>query len=69
MQQCQVSPASNGAAATSYANARVWVLPNPSGLNRTFTLRRLIQHYSALREEADHYLGAWEKAQATSAQT
>ena len=52
-----------------YASARVWILPNPSGLNRNFTLRRLIQHYSALREEAGQYLRAWENAQATSDQT
>lgn len=32
-----------------FCNATVWVLPNPSGLNRGFTLPMLINHYQALR--------------------
>ncbi|KAF1066043.1 MAG: G/U mismatch-specific DNA glycosylase [Pseudomonas citronellolis] len=30
--------------------ARVWLLPNPSGLNRAFSLERLVEHYRALRQ-------------------
>jgi double-stranded uracil-DNA glycosylase len=29
--------------------AHIWVLPNPSGLNRAFSLQQLVQAYSALR--------------------
>jgi len=32
-----------------FCNATVWILPNPSGLNRGFTLQMLITHYQALR--------------------
>ena len=35
------------------ADARVWVLPNPSGLNRRWTAAALITEYSHLREAAD----------------
>ena len=31
-----------------FCNAIVWVLPNPSGLNRSFTLSSLVEHYQAL---------------------
>jgi TDG/mug DNA glycosylase family protein len=31
--------------------ARAWVLPNPSGLNRAFTLDRLVEHYGGLRAD------------------
>ena len=31
---------------------RVWVLPNPSGLNAHFTLPRLVEEFTKLREEA-----------------
>ena len=31
------------------AGARVWVLPNPSGLNASWTLPRLAEAYGALR--------------------
>jgi TDG/mug DNA glycosylase family protein len=31
-----------------FGNAAVWVLPNPSGLNRGFNLARLVCHYQAL---------------------
>jgi len=31
------------------AEARVWVLPNPSGLNASWTLPRLVDAYAALR--------------------
>jgi TDG/mug DNA glycosylase family protein len=39
--------------------AKVWVLPNPSGLNRGFTLKDLIAHYGELYleiEEPDTFL-------------
>jgi TDG/mug DNA glycosylase family protein len=32
----------------SIANARVWVLPNPSGLNKSFSLEKLVMAYSDL---------------------
>jgi TDG/mug DNA glycosylase family protein len=32
--------------------ARVWILPNPSGLNRGFSLDRLVDAYAALRRAA-----------------
>lgn len=31
-----------------FCGAKVWVLPNPSGLNRGFTLDDLVTHYSEL---------------------
>ncbi|MDT7682738.1 MAG: double-stranded uracil-DNA glycosylase [Pseudonocardiales bacterium] len=34
------------------AEARVWVLPNPSGLNRRWSLPALVAEYSRLREVA-----------------
>jgi TDG/mug DNA glycosylase family protein len=33
-----------------FAGAAVWLLPNPSGLNRAFSLIRLTEHYLELRE-------------------
>jgi TDG/mug DNA glycosylase family protein len=33
------------------AGARVWVLPNPSGLNASWSLSRLAEAYGALREQ------------------
>ncbi|MGO7631825.1 hypothetical protein ACC692_37750, partial [Rhizobium ruizarguesonis] len=32
-----------------FAGAGVWLLPNPSGLNRAFTLTNLTEHYLELR--------------------
>lgn len=32
-----------------FAGASVWVLPNPSGLNRAFDLAKLTEHYRKLR--------------------
>jgi len=32
-----------------FAGAEVWILPNPSGLNRSFTLEALVEAYSELR--------------------
>ncbi len=34
---------------TTYAGAQAWVLPNPSGLNRAFTLDQLVLAYRQLR--------------------
>jgi TDG/mug DNA glycosylase family protein len=33
----------------TFAEAKAWVLPNPSGLNRGFTLKALVKAYSELR--------------------
>lgn len=38
-----------GAQAQNFARAKVWVLPNPSGLNRSFSLDRLVEAYGELR--------------------
>jgi TDG/mug DNA glycosylase family protein len=51
-----------GAQRASFAGARVWVLPNPSGLNRAFTLDRLVQAYTALRVSVAAELMAWRRA-------
>ena len=37
----------------TFGNAAVWVLPNPSGRNRAFTLDRLVDAYRALRLAVD----------------
>ncbi|NKJ36427.1 MULTISPECIES: G/U mismatch-specific DNA glycosylase [Rhizobium] len=36
-----------------FAGAQTWVLPNPSGLNRAFSLDRLKAHYLQLRAETE----------------
>ncbi|TXH83870.1 MAG: G/U mismatch-specific DNA glycosylase [Rhizobium sp.] len=36
-----------------FAGASIWVLPNPSGLNRAFDLARLTEHYRALKLAID----------------
>jgi double-stranded uracil-DNA glycosylase len=36
-----------------FGGASVWVLPNPSGLNRAFTLEALVEAYRALRLALD----------------
>ena len=33
-----------------FAGTMAWILPNPSGLNRTFTLDALVMAYAELRE-------------------
>ena len=44
-----------GSQAKRFGGAEVWILPNPSGLNRTFTLGKLVEAYTALRETVtDH---------------
>ena len=41
-----------GPAADPLGPSRVWVLPNPSGLNAHFRLERLVQEFARLREAA-----------------
>jgi TDG/mug DNA glycosylase family protein len=41
-----------GAQPVRLAGARVWVLPNPSGLNASWTLPRLAEAYGAMRSSA-----------------
>jgi TDG/mug DNA glycosylase family protein len=41
-----------GEQAGNLESSKVWVLPNPSGLNRSFTLERLVDAYAALRRAA-----------------
>ncbi|MQB44470.1 G/U mismatch-specific DNA glycosylase [Rhizobium sp. ICMP 5592] len=36
-----------------FAGASVWVLPNPSGLNRAFDLTRLTEHYREMKLAVD----------------
>jgi TDG/mug DNA glycosylase family protein len=38
-----------GRQAELFAGAQAWVLPNPSGLNRAFSLDDLVAAYKALR--------------------
>jgi TDG/mug DNA glycosylase family protein len=38
-----------GEQAEDLESSKVWILPNPSGLNRGFTLDRLVDAYAALR--------------------
>jgi TDG/mug DNA glycosylase family protein len=38
-----------GGQAEAFGSARAWLLPNPSGLNRAFTLDKLVEHYELLR--------------------
>lgn len=38
-----------GRQATGFAGATTWVLPNPSGRNRAFTLEQLVEAYRGLR--------------------
>jgi TDG/mug DNA glycosylase family protein len=45
--------ATTGPQAEPLAGARVWVLPNPSGLNAHWTLPALAAEFSALRAAAD----------------
>ncbi|MBB5495907.1 G/U mismatch-specific DNA glycosylase [Paraburkholderia sp. MM5384-R2] len=42
-----------GLQARDFAGARAWVLPNPSGLNRTFSLDALVSAYRELRFAAE----------------
>ncbi|HEY4308441.1 MAG TPA: G/U mismatch-specific DNA glycosylase [Pirellulales bacterium] len=39
-----------GRQSTEFAGTIVWILPNPSGLNRSFTFARLVEAYRELHE-------------------
>ncbi|MCW8278115.1 G/U mismatch-specific DNA glycosylase [Pseudomonas sp. PCH199] len=45
----RVSEVAWGLQAKTFGNAAVWVLPNPSGRNRAFSLDQLVDAYSVLR--------------------
>jgi TDG/mug DNA glycosylase family protein len=47
-----------GEYAGGFAGTLAWVLPNPSGLNRAFTLDALVVAYSELRVALNRRLGA-----------
>ena len=42
-----------GLQADRWAETRIWVLPNPSGLNRGFSLAELVEAYAALHREVE----------------
>ncbi|MGF6227182.1 TDG/mug DNA glycosylase family protein [Inquilinus ginsengisoli] len=42
-----------------FCGAAVWILPNPSGLNRSFSLADLVGAYTALRVERSSSLTRW----------
>ncbi|WP_207946485.1 G/U mismatch-specific DNA glycosylase [Actinomadura sp. 7K507] len=42
-----------GAQDDTFGRARVWVLPNPSGLNASWSLDRMVAEFTRLREAAD----------------
>ena len=52
-----------GAYEAGFAGSLAWVLPNPSGLNKTFTLHALVRAYAQPRavlahgSQANHALG------------
>jgi TDG/mug DNA glycosylase family protein len=48
-----------GSQPAPFAGAQVWILPNPSGLNRAFSLDMLVQAYSLLRASTANALEAW----------
>ncbi|MFC4044002.1 G/U mismatch-specific DNA glycosylase [Dactylosporangium siamense] len=48
-QRVQVGPQEQ-----EFGGARLWILPNPSGLNAHFTLDRLAEEFAALRQATDH---------------
>jgi TDG/mug DNA glycosylase family protein len=50
-----------GEYAGGFAGTLAWVLPNPSGLNRGFTLDALVKAYSELRVALD-----WRRAASTT---
>lgn len=47
------APVRWGRQRVSFGGAEVWVLPNPSGLNRTFSLEALVNAYRELRIAVD----------------
>lgn len=46
-----------GKQAEEFAGASIWVLPNPSGLNRAFDLARLTEHYREMKLAVGPYSG------------
>ena len=46
--------ASLGEQAERLADAIVWVLPNPSGLNAHYQLANLVEHFQILRQTVVH---------------
>jgi TDG/mug DNA glycosylase family protein len=42
-----------------FGAAKVWLLPNPSGLNRAFTLDRLVDHYTRLKIDVGDRLASF----------
>ncbi len=42
-----------------FCGANVWILPNPSGLNRSFGLADLVEAYTALRIDRSLSLARW----------
>jgi TDG/mug DNA glycosylase family protein len=55
-----------GRQAEDFAGAGVWVLPNPSGLNRAFPLERMVRAYSDLRTAAAPDLRVWLQSRHTT---
>jgi TDG/mug DNA glycosylase family protein len=45
----------------TFGGATVWILPNPSGLNRAFSLDELVEHYGRLRKEVTNKLRPFER--------
>lgn len=45
----------------TFGGATVWILPNPSGLNRAFTLEGLVTHYGLLRTAVADELPPFER--------
>ena len=37
------------------ADATIWVLPNPSGLNAHYQIADLVEHFRALRQAVEHH--------------
>jgi double-stranded uracil-DNA glycosylase len=48
-----------GPQSSRLCRAAVWILPNPSGLNRGFSLSALVEAYMALRIERSSSLARW----------
>jgi double-stranded uracil-DNA glycosylase len=48
-----------GSQADPYGAASVWILPNPSGLNRAFSLSQLVEAYRALRLARADAFDSW----------
>ena len=48
-----------GLQSSRFCGAEVWILPNPSGLNRSFSLADLVEAYTALRLACSSSLRRW----------